>query len=253
MKAVATTDTGRVRATNQDNIYCSTSQVGPLPNLFAVADGMGGGKAGDYASRSAIEELVRLIGSYSGKVHEGDAFFPSIVNYAVRNTNLKLYMESCEDDALEGMGSTLVLCSVIGDTLWTCNVGDSRLYVLDKHSIRQITKDHSYVEELVAQGIIDKDSEDYKRQKNLITRAMGIGRNVDADIFSHTMLPGEKILMCSDGLSNMIEDSRILGIVNRNPDIEAAMKELVFEANLVGGSDNISVILISGEESEEGL
>ena len=244
MIAIAQTDKGLVRSSNQDTVYCSTSQVGILPNLFVVADGMGGGQAGDYASSSLIQEVIRLILNSPQQYS-----YQSVLRHAIENANLKLYMDACAHPELSGMGTTLVTAVIDGDRLYVSNVGDSRLYVIRKDAILQITKDHSYVQEMVDMGVLDVGSEDYIKNKNLITRAMAMGASVDIDFFETELETGDRILLCSDGLTNMLTDEDILRIVSRASDTEDAVDRLIFEANISGGRDNISVILISpGEE-----
>lgn len=177
MEAYALTDTGRVRTMNQDYIYSSPEKVGSLPNLFLVADGMGGHRAGDYASRFAVENLVIYIN------RAGDGSPVMQLKKGIETVNGMLYEESLKREELKGMGCTLVAGVVEDNILYVANVGDSRLYLIHGDSIRQVTRDHSYVEEMVAIGQMRRGSEDYNRRKNIITRALGIGREVEPDFF----------------------------------------------------------------------
>ena len=247
MKAVALTDRGRVRTNNEDTVFCSTKPGGNLPNLFVVADGMGGANAGDYASSSVISELVRLIENDKTNVNHTD-----ILRHAINNANMKLYMDSCSNPDYSGCGTTLVTAVIDDGTLFVSNVGDSRLYIINNHHIEQITRDHSYVEEMVQLGRMKRNSLDYKMKKNIITRAIGIAKDVKIDFFEFDMDPMDKVLLCSDGLSNMIDDKHIFKLVNKASDIEAAAKALVDAANENGGNDNISAVLIGdfGKEAE---
>ncbi len=244
MIAYARTDTGRVRQTNQDNIFCSTKAVGNLPNLFIVADGMGGRNAGDYASSALIEELLRLI-----RANTKDRSHIRIMRHAIENANLKVYMDACSDPKLSGMGTTLVTAMIEDGTLYVSNVGDSRLYIINE-GIRQVTTDHSYVEEMIRHGKMVRGSEDYRKSKNIITRAVGIGSRVDIDFFEVPLREGDRVLLCTDGLTNMIDDEQIASIVRRSPSVEEATERLIRAANERGGSDNISVVLVSWDESE---
>jgi PPM family protein phosphatase len=245
MLALAQTDKGRVRTTNQDTVYCSSKQVGKLPNLFVVADGMGGASAGDYASSCLVQELVRLIQA------DKEDNINVVMRHAIDNTNLKLYMDSVSDPALTGMGSTLVTAvfDLDGATLYATNVGDSRMYCIGR-SIRQITRDHSYVAEMVKAGVLNDTSEEYREKKNLITRAVGVASSVNPDFFEVCLHPDEMFLMCTDGLTNMLSDDDIFRIVKSGPDIYTAVQNLIDEANAHGGRDNISVILIAPYECE---
>ncbi|QNM06173.1 Stp1/IreP family PP2C-type Ser/Thr phosphatase [Qiania dongpingensis] len=236
MKAYAMTDRGRKRQINQDAVYYSTFPVGNIPNLFVVADGMGGHQAGDFASKYTIDNLVRLI-----EAAEGNNPI-TILNDSIRQVNGMLLERASEDEKLAGMGTTLVAACVMGSVLCVANVGDSRLYVI-QDEIRQITRDHSLVEELIQRGEMERGSEAYHEHKNIITRAIGARSGVFADFFEVTLEEGDTVLMCSDGLSNMVPDDTIREIVAGREDLKAAAEDLIEEANNNGGRDNIAVVL----------
>ena len=241
MRASSLTDVGRNRDLNEDSVYCSVHPEGNLENLFILADGMGGHKAGEIASGMAIDLFLRA-------VRRDEGLNPiTIMNRAIQAANSILFEKSQSSESFRGMGTTFVACSVKEDTLFIANVGDSRLYVVGD-SIRQITRDHSLVEELVDEGRIDRDSPEYHHQKNIITRAVGIMPQVQADFFEIELEHGEAVLMCSDGLSNMVDDERIAQIVREETDPDTCVRLLVEEANYNGGRDNISVVLIRPEE-----
>lgn len=244
MQSCALTDVGRHRSMNQDYIYSSTTPVGALDNLFIVADGMGGHNAGDFASRFVVENLVAFFEQeHSGKdVH-------SIIKEGIHKVNRSLYEQASSDPALLGAGSTLVLATVKGSVLYVANIGDSRLYLL-REELRQVTKDHSYVEELVAMGKMKRGSRDYMEKKNIITRAVGAGGNVDVDLFAMKIKEKDYFLMCSDGLSNMVDEFEIEYIIRSEEGIENKARGLVDAANRNGGRDNISVILVQPQISE---
>ena len=166
-----------------------------------------------------------------------------ILKECLEEMNAALWRLSKEDPGLAGMGTTLVGAVLTGDTLHIVNVGDSRLYLIDE-TIHQITRDHSLVEEMVAQGKMERGSLEYQARKNVITRAVGVSESVTADFYEVVLMPGERILMCSDGLSNMITDEEMLTIVCRDIPLEERTAALVEAANLSGGRDNITVILI---------
>ena len=237
MKAFAATDVGVERKITQDCVYYSLTGVGPLPNLFIVADGMGGHKAGDFASRYTVDNFVSRVRESSGK----DTV--DIIDDAVTWVNTALLEKAGEFPDYTGMGTTLVVATVIDNMLKVANVGDSRLYIVGK-DIRQITRDHSLVEEMVSLGEIDRKAARTHKRKNIITRAIGGDAKVEAEMFCVELKPGDKILMCSDGLSNMIEDEDIFKIIKDSPEIEEAAERLIDTANENGGKDNISVILI---------
>ena len=235
--SVAMTDVGRVRKVNQDYVYASDIPVGNLPNLYIVADGMGGHKAGDLASSYAVQTIVEAI---SRSVETRPAL---ILQKAIRYANYRLYEKSEEREEYHGMGTTLVIASIFDNVLRVANVGDSRLYVIDDN-ITQITRDHSLVEEMVLAGQLSRSEARTHEKKNVITRAIGGEEQVEPEMFSIDLKPDSKILMCSDGLTNMLEDNDILSIVKKHADIEKAAGELVDRANENGGKDNISVIIV---------
>ena len=232
-----------MRKTNQDYIFCSMKPVGSLPNLFIVADGMGGHKAGDLASRYTVEEFLNV-------VEASESENPiSIIEEAVRKSNIALINKSKESIDYEGMGTTLVVATFIRNSLYIANVGDSRLYCIN-NDIQQITRDHSLVEEMINLGELDRKNARTHENKNIITRAVGVDSEVVADFFEVDYSKDDIILMCSDGLSNMIDDEDIKRIINESTDLEAACNMLIETANANGGRDNISVILIDPDYKE---
>lgn len=241
LRAYGMKDVGRCRDINQDYIFISEKPVGNLPNLFLVADGMGGHKAGDLASeytvsrvREAVEKSMRNIPLQ---------IFKSAFQYA----NQRLLEKARESRAYEGMGTTLVAATVIENRVYVANVGDSRLYKLGDN-IEQITTDHSLVEEMVRMGEISREQARNHPEKNIITRAIGVSGQVEPDYFDTYLGPGECLLLCSDGLSNMIEDAQILEILKRRRDLQSGVQELVYTANQNGGRDNIAVVLVERDE-----
>ncbi|MFR5601941.1 MAG: Stp1/IreP family PP2C-type Ser/Thr phosphatase [Lachnospiraceae bacterium] len=236
MLAFASTDVGMIRSTNQDYLFASSQSVGSLENFYVVADGMGGHKAGDYASRFLVTQLVDYI-----KRAEPESQI-SLLQHGIQDINRKLYTLSVKNEELKGMGTTLVAATVEEDILHVANVGDSRLYLI-RNGITQITRDHSYVEELVAKGKLERGSEEYFSKKNIITRAVGAREQVEVDFFEVTLRPGDRILLCSDGLTNMLEDEEIYRIISSGDSLETQVEQLIHEANQNGGRDNISVVL----------
>ena len=245
MKACALTDTGRVRTANQDYVYASVEPVGSLPNLFVVADGMGGHQAGDYASRYIVENLVSYL-----QYTENSQIVP-LLREGILKVNTQLYQESKEKPELSGMGTTLVAAVADENTLYVANVGDSRLYLV-RDRIRQVTRDHSYVEELVSLGRLERGSKDYKDKKNIITRAVGTEDKLLVDFFEVGLEPGDYILMCSDGLSNMLEDAEMEEIIGSDLELQEKAEKLITVANDNGGKDNIAVVLVDPQIGREG-
>ncbi len=242
VQAVGKTDQGMVRRMNQDSIFASTTPVGPLPNLFLVADGMGGHNAGDYASRFLVQHLISHLRAQPYQTSQVRA-----LKEGIQAVNRMLYEKSLEEESFQGMGTTLVAAVVCRGQLYVANVGDSRLYVIG-NEIAQITRDHSYVEEMVALGRMSRQSEDYRRNKNIITRAVGTASTVQTDFFEVTLQEGEVFLLCSDGLSNMVEEKSIQKIVKNAPSLEVAARILIDRANNNGGLDNISLVLVNPKD-----
>ena len=213
MKSDGRTDIGKKRVQNQDSIFFTDEPIGPLPNLYIVADGMGGHKAGDVASKTAIECITEYVkeSTLNNSV--------SVLKRAIIFANDKIYKMARENEDWKGMGTTLVAAVCEEDTLYVANIGDSRLYFIGD-DIRQVTMDHSLVEELIRSGQLERNKGRNHPEKNIITRALGISDKVVTDFFELEIQEKESILLCSDGLTNMIE-----------------------RANYYGGKDNISVVL----------
>lgn len=237
-KTFSITDTGRKRKLNQDYVYTSEQPVGPLPNLFIVADGMGGHNAGDYASKVTVETMVREIGVTA----EHDT--ARVLDSAIEKANSIIRECASTQEDLAGMGTTVVAAVCEGKTLQIANVGDSRLYVVNDREIRQITRDHSLVAEMVRMGGLGREEARNHPDKNIITRAVGASDTVEPDFFTVMLSEEDIVLMCSDGLTNMLEDEEIRMILSGARDIVEKAQELVKAANENGGRDNITVILI---------
>jgi protein phosphatase len=238
MIGYAKTDVGIKRKVNQDSIFVSDASIGNLPNLYMVADGMGGELAGDYASAKCVETIVNSIKTSKEKETV------RILEKAIQEANKIIYGESSSDSTKAGMGTTLVLATVIDGHLFVANVGDSRLYVATASKIMQITKDHSVVAELVRTGELDEDDARTDKRKNMITRAIGAESTITADYFDVGLKGREHILLCSDGLTNMVSDEDIFKVLKSSDTIENRASKLIELANQNGGRDNISVIII---------
>ena len=244
MRSYCLTDVGVKRNMNQDFVYASDQPVGNLSNLYIVADGMGGHNAGDLASRYTVEVMVDYIEGAS------ETRPIPLLEEAIEAANRKVLERAMEDKQLEGMGTTVVAATVQDDCLYVANVGDSRLYLLDGSSIEQITKDHSLVEEMVRSGQIGREEARNHPEKNVITRAVGVKSRLRIDFFDIALYEGDRFLLCSDGLTNMVEDEDIFEMVKdifemvkRETSLERAAHRLVVLANRNGGKDNISVVL----------
>lgn len=238
MKAYGKTDVGNVRAVNQDVIFYSDTPVGALANLFIVADGMGGHRAGDVASALTVDTIV----SYIRQSEETNPI--TLMEEGIRRANLAVIDKAFEDEDYEGMGTTVVAATLKEDLLYVANVGDSRLYLLDEE-IHQITRDHSYVADLVSMGQLDRENARESQKKNIITRAVGAEPEVTPDFFEVEVKPNDRFLLCSDGLTNMVRDDEIKKIILSEDDINDAVVKLIDLANEHGGKDNISAVLAS--------
>ena len=246
INAFGKTDVGLMRTINQDSIFVSTQPIGKLPNLFIVADGMGGHKAGDVASREAIERFVK----YACTTHMSDP--ANILDAGIISVNKDIFDMANSNRDYSGMGTTFVAASLVENHVYIANVGDSRLYLIGR-DIRQITRDNSPVEDMVRMGVLEREEARTHYKKNVITKAIGVAddKTSTPDIFEIEVENGDKLLLCSDGLTNMVEDYDIKKIVKDNDSIEDAVRELIRQANENGGKDNISAILIEPEIGEE--
>ena len=238
MRAYAITDIGKKRSLNEDYAYLTTDAVGQLPNLFVVADGMGGHRGGGYASRMAVESILSEI-EKSG-LKEPDR----ILSEAICHSNECIRQGAQEAERLSGMGTTVVAATCLEGRLQVANVGDSRLYVANRISIRQITEDHSLVQEMVRFGGISREQARNHPDRNIITRAVGVEDELEVDCFLVPLNEGDKVLLCSDGLSGMLEDEEIYGILEEEGSVEERARHLVEAANNHGGKDNIAVIIM---------
>jgi len=240
LESFAMTDIGSRRQVNQDYVYCSDDAVGLLPNLYIVADGMGGHKAGDFASRYSVSEFEKEIKEQKARTIIGS------MEGAVRLVNERLLKEAEAEPEYQGMGTTFVAACITQESLYVLNIGDSRLYLLsEKGTIRQITQDHSLVEEKILRGEIERKDAKNHPEKNVITRALGAAEQVVPDFFEVELEAGDYVLLCSDGLTNMVEDINIKEIVlQKDTSLEEKAEKLIDLANENGGKDNISLVLV---------
>lgn len=239
MKIVGGTDVGNVRPANED--YYKIFKFNERSFCAVVADGMGGHKGGKVASTTAANIIVDHIRENIADAKNDDEII-SVITRGVNIANEQIYIQSITIDELEGMGTTAVIVYCKDDEIFVANVGDSRLYVV-KDTIHQVTKDHSYVQDLVDKGIIAPEEAATHPNKNLITKALGTEIKIEADFFKLDAEPGLKLVLCTDGLSNFVDDKTIEKTVKENS-IEAANKILIDLAKENGGRDNITLINI---------
>lgn len=237
MRISSATDIGQVRTINQDYMFTSQEPVGNLPNLFVVADGMGGHNAGDLASRYGVTVLVDTIRQ------DPNQNPVKVMRAGIETANQAVLAKAQEDADLAGMGSTMVVATVVGDTLFVGNVGDSRLYLANDVRLQQVTQDHSLIAEMVRLGELTPEEGEHHPDKNIITRAIGTSEEIKIDFFDVALPEGAVFMMCSDGLYNMVEESIIYRAL-RDAETEDKAAKLVELANAGGGLDNIAVIVV---------
>lgn len=234
LAAAASTDNGRVRPNNEDSFM-----IDDVRAVFAVADGMGGHRGGEVASRTAIESLRASIAS-------GVALPDAIVR-----ANGAVIEKAARDEDLAGMGTTLTAVIVIGpNQLLVGHVGDSRAYFVHDGAMERITEDHSLVEELVREGRLTPEQAEAHPQRAIITRALGVDNDVDVDQYVLTVVAGDRVIICSDGLNTMVRDRDVERIARTESDPQRAADALVAAANAAGGEDNITVVIVDVLEAE---
>lgn len=241
MKAFAKSDVGKVREMNQDYFYISKPEE--KVQLYIVADGMGGYKGGEIASKLAVETSKRYILNNFDSIESNDKEeILKLIKSAIEYANLVVYEKSKENKELENMGTTIDVCLILGNKVCIGHVGDSRVYRKRKDFFRKLTTDHSYVQKLVSDGTITKEEAYNHPKKNMLIKALGCSTFVEPDVMVKGFLKDDILLMCSDGLTNMLKDDEIVKIINENP-IEAC-NNLVSKANENGGYDNITAVII---------
>lgn len=239
-------DTGLLRETNEDSILCTsfdlmTHKGGLSVGLFAVADGMGGHSAGEIASDLATRSLHT--GCISDLIAQCPAPPLSILAAAFDEANSKV-LDSASDRELQGMGTTLTAALVIGGDMYVAHIGDSRCYVINSWETIQVTKDHSVVQQLVDAGTITPEQARNHPRRNEITRVLGYSRDIAPDLHHIKLYAGDSILLCSDGLYSVLPANTITDTVLGSANTNQACIDLTAQANLAGGPDNISVIVI---------
>lgn len=241
----AITDKGCVRELNEDSYCICGFDDNKEPGFCVVADGMGGHNAGEVASQLATEYIKNSLEDVlNASLESQNLDMPGRINDAVHKANESIYDLSKKDESRMGMGTTAVICSFVNNEGYIANVGDSRAYACRRDEIYQITVDHSIVEEMVANGSITRDEARVHPQKNIITRAIGSEKDIKADIFEYEYKAGDSIVMCSDGLSGMVDDKTILKVVKNSMSSKEVCEKLCCLAKENGGIDNITVVTI---------
>ena len=240
MQSYAKTDIGKAREINQDFIYVSEEKNGM--RLCILADGMGGYKGGEIASSLATASAKEYIDKNFIEIEPSTENIKKLIGQAMNYANKVVYGKSKEKEELEQMGTTLEICLIYGNKVYIGHIGDSRIYRIRKNIIRRITTDHSYVETLVKDGTITREEAFYHPKKNMLVKALGCTEYIEPDITAKGFIQDDIMLMCSDGLTNMLKEEEIYNIIKENT--ETACDKLIQKANELGGYDNISVIII---------
>jgi protein phosphatase len=246
MRFYGLTDIGRQRQENQDNIYLSKPEDDL--KLFIVADGMGGINGGDIASKDAIDNIRSYITAEFNNINHDGVEIEALIKKSIIRANKYIYEKAKLYPEYKGMGTTLIVAIVYKHKVHIGHVGDSRVYRIRKNIIRQLTKDHSYVQTLISEGTITKEQAKKHPQKNMILKALGPEKNVEPDVFTKGFIKEDVLLICTDGLTNMLEDKDIYQtIIKYKDNLNNACEALINNANMLGGLDNISAVLISND------
>lgn len=243
IKIKAVTDTGQIRDHNEDSYVVREGRESPggLDALMIVADGMGGHAAGEVASQMTVEGILDSLSSQSimNVDWSGDAYASTLCR-VIKSVNDQVW-QAGQDFDKRGMGTTCVLAAIKGPHLFLAHVGDSRAYLLRDGELYQLTTDHSWVAEAVIQGSLTKEQARHHYNRNIITRAIGTNPTVEVDTTRKTLIKGDLVMICSDGLNSMLSDAQIRDILISHK-FGAVTQSLIEKANLEGGEDNISVI-----------
>jgi serine/threonine protein phosphatase PrpC len=254
-------DKGKVRRSNEDSILLSEftlkhNESASFLGCYGVADGMGGYECGEVASRLAlvtfanhlIDLPTRLITQFPNNRIIPAKIVTQELNEGVRKANTGIYSTALANR--NTMGTTLATALVVNDAAYIANIGDSRVYLLHEESLQQVTSDHSYVAELVAAGRINPEDIYTHPHRNIITRYLGMEKDIFPDIFIEKLTPSDVLLLCSDGLWEMVNDTDIESIMKKSPDPQAICSRLIEAANINGGTDNISVIVVLAKTTD---
>ena len=243
MNCFGLTDKGKTRNENQDSFLIEDCEKASC-SIMALCDGMGGANAGGLASELSAKAFVNHVYHHLSTYPTRQTDYPRLMREACDEANGVAFAYSQFGDHLTGMGTTLVAAVLRRNgSGYVLNVGDSRAYQMHRHSLKQITRDHSLVEELVEAGIITHEQARHHPQKNVITRALGSDREVDADIYTVNVALGDSLLLCSDGLSNIVPEDEITAVLSDSADAESACRDLMELALSRGAPDNVTIVV----------
>lgn len=249
MIAVGKVNIGKKRSKNEDSVFVSNEPIGPLPNLYIVADGMGGHKAGAIASKLAIDALCEYVESHNNMDISKEENLILLLKRGIVHANHIIHSKGIENPEYTGMGTTLTLCTVMNNNAYIGHVGDTRLYCMNASQIKQVTVDHSLVQEMLEQGVITENDAQEHPQRHVITRAVGTYEQVKVDTLKQALSGVDYILLCSDGLTAMMSEQEIHeAMYSACSDLESKIDQLIGKANDAGGTDNIAVIIVKKGE-----
>lgn len=246
LEVAACTDNGRIRPTNEDSYHVSREK-----NLFVLSDGMGGAAKGEVASAMAVEVVSACFEQDAPVAMPQESAPNSVLSdetklliRAIQLANRKIHEEGTRDPASRGMGATIVAARISGSGLSLAHVGDSRAYLFRAQTLQQLTSDHSFVAEQIRQGLMTHQQAAVSELQSVLTRALGMEESVEVDADEMELFPGDSLLLCSDGLTRMVPEYEITGILSQAPDVRIAAERLVQRANECGGHDNVTVVVV---------
>jgi serine/threonine protein phosphatase PrpC len=254
MLSAAITDVGKKRDNNEDTYF-----VNDALGLYIVADGMGGHRAGEVASSTVVSSIKDYMEAFhsSEEVHQsqGAELSPAAaaVCHSIELANRVVHQLSQDQGSYKGMGSTAAVAYLYGDTLVTANVGDSRIYLIRKDNIEQLSRDHTLLAEQMRKNPNWDPHFSSIPMKHILVRAVGIQETVEIDVYEMQPIPGDLVLMCSDGLTDMLMDKEILEAVLEGGTLDEICQRLVYQANDRGGPDNITVVVLLVQKDEKGF
>lgn len=250
VKHAARSDRGMLRELNEDsfNVLDGSSRE---PVSFIIADGMGGHNSGEVASKMAVDLITSDLLQASGYIDKDRPDITDKLKDIVTSTNEKIYEASLREESNMGMGTTLTMAVVHEDKLFIGHIGDSRLYIIRDGAMKQLTTDHTFVDELVRSGSLTNEEAATHPKKNLLTRALGCSGSLEVDVFECSIKNNDVFLMCTDGLTNSLTENEIMETVVAGEDLQTACDKLISKANGNGGEDNITVILFKREDNEK--
>jgi len=241
MRFGARSDKGIVRKINEDSYRIIFDNAGK-PYCFIVADGLGGHNSGEIASKMAVDHVTEYIHKHR---YDSASSITDVISNSIKDANNKIYENAKANIKNHGMGTTIIVCLTHGNKVYIGHVGDSRVYLIRNGSIKRLTTDHSYIEELISSGTLTREEAKYHPRKNVITRAVGFSGDVAIDTYESEYMDNDIYLLCTDGLTNKLDESELLDVIEKLSDLQEACDELVKLSNEKGGEDNITVVAFS--------